>query len=82
MTESRRRAEITRETKETHIRVLVDLDGTGKSNVSTGVGFFDHMLESFAKHSAIDLEIEAKGDLHIDAHHTLEDVGIVLGQAV
>lgn len=82
MTDTARRAEISRETKETRIRAAVNLDGSGKSSVSTGVGFFDHMLESFAKHSAIDLEIEAKGDLHIDAHHTLEDVGIVLGQAV
>jgi imidazoleglycerol-phosphate dehydratase len=81
MAESKRRAEIVRETKETKIKVSVDVDGSGKSSVSTGVGFFDHMLESFAKHSAMDVVIEAVGDLHIDQHHTMEDVGIVLGQA-
>ena len=79
---SSRAAEVVRETKETKIRVVVDVDGSGKASVSTGVGFFDHMLESFAKHSAIDLTVEAKGDLHIDQHHTMEDVGIVLGQAI
>lgn len=79
--EKGRRAEVVRETKETRIRVVVDVDGTGKSQVSTGIGFFDHMLESFSKHSAIDLTVEAAGDLHIDQHHTMEDVGIVLGQA-
>lgn len=77
-----RRAEVTRDTKETQIRVAVDLDGTGVSRVSTGIGFFDHMLESFARHGGVDLDVEAKGDLHIDMHHTVEDVGIVLGQAV
>ena len=76
-----RKAEVVRETKETSIRVSVDVDGSGKSTISTGVGFFDHMLESFAKHSAMDINVEAKGDLHIDQHHTMEDVGIVLGQA-
>jgi imidazoleglycerol-phosphate dehydratase len=76
-----RTAEVIRETRETKIRVAVNVDGSGKSTVSTGVGFFDHMLESFARHSAIDLEVEAKGDLHIDQHHTMEDVGIVLGTA-
>jgi imidazoleglycerol-phosphate dehydratase len=76
-----RTAEVVRETKETKIRVRVDVDGSGKSSVSTGIGFFDHMLESFAKHSAIDLEVKAEGDLHIDQHHTMEDVGIVLGSA-
>lgn len=81
MAESKRRAEIVRETKETKIRVTVDVDGSGKSQVSTGIGFFDHMLESFAKHSAMDLTVEATGDLHIDQHHTMEDVGIVVGQA-
>lgn len=81
MADARRRAEVVRETKETSIRVTVDVDGSGKSTVSTGVGFFDHMLESFAKHSAMDITVEAKGDLHIDQHHTMEDVGIVLGQA-
>ena len=74
--------EVVRNTKETQIRVLVDLDGTGVSKVSTGVGFFDHMLESFARHGGLDVEIETKGDLHIDMHHTVEDTGIVLGQAV
>jgi len=79
--DSRRQAEIVRETRETRIRVSVDIDGSGRSSVSTGIGFFDHMLESFAKHSAIDIDVEASGDLHIDQHHTMEDVGIVLGQA-
>lgn len=77
-----RKAELQRETKETKIRVAIDLDGSGKAAVATGIGFFDHMLESFAKHSAIDLTIEAKGDLHIDMHHTVEDTGIVLGAAI
>ncbi|WP_421698988.1 imidazoleglycerol-phosphate dehydratase HisB [Ancylobacter sp.] len=77
-----RTASITRATKETQIRLSVDLDGTGKATVATGVGFFDHMLDLLARHSRIDMEIEAKGDLHIDFHHTVEDVGIALGQAV
>jgi imidazoleglycerol-phosphate dehydratase len=77
-----RTAEITRDTKETQIRVLVDLDGTGVSEISTGIGFFDHMLESFARHGGIDLKVETKGDLHIDMHHTVEDTGIVIGQAI
>ena len=77
-----RTAEVVRNTKETQIRVAVDLDGTGKSTVATGVGFFDHMLESFARHAGIDLVVETKGDLHIDMHHTVEDTGIVIGQAV
>lgn len=76
-----RTAEIARDTKETKIRVIVDLDGTGVSDVSTGVGFFDHMLESFARHGGFDMTVETKGDLHIDMHHTVEDTGIVLGQA-
>ena len=76
-----RTAELSRETKETQIRVAVDLDGTGVTHVSTGIGFFDHMLEAFGRHGGFDLTIEAKGDLHIDAHHTVEDTGIVLGQA-
>ena len=74
-------AEVRRETKETQIRVRIDVDGTGVSKITTGIGFFDHMLESFAKHSAFDLEVETVGDLHIDMHHTVEDTGIVLGQA-
>jgi imidazoleglycerol-phosphate dehydratase len=77
-----RTAEVVRETKETQIRVRLDLDGTGKAQVSTGIGFFDHMLESFARHAGIDLAVETKGDLHIDMHHTVEDTGIVIGQAV
>jgi imidazoleglycerol-phosphate dehydratase len=77
-----RTADVVRETKETQIRVSVDLDGTGKTRVSTGVGFFDHMLDSFGRHGGFDLDIKTKGDLHIDMHHTVEDTGIVLGQAV
>ena len=77
-----RTAEVVRNTKETQIRVHVDLDGTGVSEVTTGIGFFDHMLESFARHGGFDLEVETKGDLHIDMHHTVEDTGIVLGQAI
>jgi imidazoleglycerol-phosphate dehydratase len=77
-----RTAEITRATKETQIRLSVDLDGTGKASVATGVGFFDHMLDLLARHARFDLEVEAKGDLHIDFHHTVEDVGIALGQGV
>ena len=79
---SARRADVQRNTKETQIRVALDLDGTGASKLSTGIGFFDHMLEQIARHGMIDLEIEAQGDLHIDGHHTVEDVGITLGQAV
>jgi imidazoleglycerol-phosphate dehydratase len=77
-----RTAEVVRETKETRIKVAIDLDGTGRSTVSTGVGFFDHMLESFARHGGFDMTVETKGDLHIDMHHTVEDTGIVIGQAV
>ena len=77
-----RTADLARNTKETQVRVAVDLDGTGVSHVSTGIGFYDHMLESFARHGGFDLEVETKGDLHIDMHHTVEDTGIVLGQAV
>ena len=77
-----RTATIQRDTKETQIRVRVDLDGTGASKLATGIGFFDHMLDQIARHGLIDLEIEAKGDLHIDGHHTVEDVGIALGMAV
>ncbi|AKJ31345.1 imidazoleglycerol-phosphate dehydratase HisB [Caldimonas brevitalea] len=81
-TRSTRVAEVTRNTAETQIRVRVDLDGTGVARLSTGIGFFDHMLDQIARHGLIDLEIDAKGDLHIDGHHTVEDVGITLGQAV
>src|SRR5260221_4957179 len=77
-----RTAQVKRDTKETQIRVALDLDGTGTSSVSTGIGFYDHMLESFARHGGFDLEVQTKGDLHIDMHHTVEDTGIVLGQAV
>jgi imidazoleglycerol-phosphate dehydratase len=77
-----RTAEVTRETKETQIRVNLDLDGTGHAEISTGIGFFDHMLESFARHGGIDLKVETKGDLHIDMHHTVEDTGIVIGQTI
>jgi imidazoleglycerol-phosphate dehydratase len=76
-----RQAQVTRSTLETQIEVRLDLDGTGKSALATGVGFFDHMLDQIARHGMIDLEVRAKGDLHIDAHHTVEDVGITLGQA-
>src|SRR6201993_2016110 len=76
-----RAAEVVRNTKETKIRVAVDLDGSGVAKVSTGIGFFDHMLESFIRHGGFDIEIETQGDLHIDMHHTVEDTGIVLGQA-
>jgi imidazoleglycerol-phosphate dehydratase len=77
-----RSADVVRETKETQIRAAIDLDGTGVTQVSTGIGFFDHMLEAFGRHGGFDLTLEAKGDLHIDMHHTVEDAGIVLGQAV
>ena len=71
-----------RNTKETQIKVELNLYGEGKSDINTGVGFFDHMLDAFARHSLIDLKVECKGDLHIDAHHSVEDIGIVLGQAL
>ncbi len=77
-----RTAETNRETKETQISVTVNLDGAGHYDVETGIGFLDHMLESFSKHASIDLKVRAKGDLHIDMHHTTEDTGIVMGQAV
>ena len=77
-----RTADVSRATSETRIRVKVNLDGTGQSNLSTGIGFFDHMLDQIARHGLIDLDIQAEGDLHIDGHHTVEDVGITLGQAV
>ena len=74
--------EVSRETRETRIRVRVDLDGTGQAQAATGIGFFDHMLDGFARHAGFDLQVEAQGDLHIDMHHTVEDTGIVLGQAI
>jgi imidazoleglycerol-phosphate dehydratase len=83
MSEERRRAaSLERKTRETDVRVEIDLDGTGEYEISTGIGFFDHMLESFAKHGLFDLRVAAKGDLGVDAHHTVEDVGIALGQAL
>src|SRR3954463_10020972 len=77
-----RKAEISRKTKETDIRLALNLDGSGKAAVRSGIGFFDHMLDLLARHSLIDLSLDAKGDLDVDAHHTVEDVGIVLGQAI
>jgi imidazoleglycerol-phosphate dehydratase len=77
-----RTAQVLRETKETTIRVTIDVDGTGVSTIATGVGFFDHMLDAFARHAGFDMTVETKGDLHIDMHHTVEDTGIVIGQAV
>ncbi len=79
---SHRRAQVARNTAETQIRVALDLDGTGVGRFATGIGFFDHMLDQIARHGLIDLDIEAVGDLHIDGHHTVEDIGITLGQAV
>ena len=77
-----RTAEVTRDTNETQIRVKLNLDGTGVSSFKTGVPFLDHMMDQIARHGLIDLEVEAKGDLHIDAHHTVEDIGITIGQAL
>ena len=77
-----RKGSVNRETKETSIQVDVNLDGTGKSNISTGIGFLDHMMEQIAKHSLIDSDLKAKGDLHIDLHHTTEDSGIAFGEAL
>ncbi len=79
---SGRTAEVRRETKETAITVKIDLDGSGKAEISTGIGFFDHMLEGFARHGLFDLTVTCKGDLHVDSHHSIEDVGIVLGEAI
>lgn len=79
---SNRSAEIARKTSETDIRLRLDLDGTGRAEVSTGVGFLDHMLELFARHALVDLTVHARGDVHVDDHHTTEDVGIALGQAL
>jgi imidazoleglycerol-phosphate dehydratase len=77
-----RTAEVRRDTAETQIRVRIDLDGTGRQTLASGVPFLDHMLDQIARHGRVDLEVEAQGDLHIDAHHTVEDIGITLGQAV
>ncbi len=79
---TKRAAKITRKTNETAIEVALDLDGTGKSKIHTGIGFFNHMLEQLSKHSLVDMTVKAEGDLHIDAHHTIEDIGIALGQAL
>jgi imidazoleglycerol-phosphate dehydratase len=75
-------ADLRRDTKETQIRVRIDLDGSGEAKLATGIGFFDHMLDQIARHALVDLEVEARGDLHIDGHHLVEDVGITLGMAV
>ena len=82
LTNAPRQAEVVRNTNETQITVKLNLDGTGIANLSTGIGFFDHMLDQIARHGLMDLDIQAVGDLHIDGHHTVEDVGITLGQAV
>jgi imidazoleglycerol-phosphate dehydratase len=74
--------DVTRRTKETELRVRVDLDGRGEASVRTGIGFFDHMLEALARHALLDLQVHASGDLHVDGHHTVEDTGIALGQAI
>jgi len=76
-----RQAEVTRKTAETNIRVALNLDGSGQSKLSTGIGFLDHMIDQIARHALIDLDIQCEGDLHIDGHHTVEDIGITLGQA-
>jgi imidazoleglycerol-phosphate dehydratase len=80
--ENARQVSLERKTKETHIRLGLDLDGYGRSQVATGIGFLDHMLTALATHSRFDLEVQAEGDLHVDAHHTVEDVGIVLGESL
>jgi len=78
----KRVAEVTRKTQETDIKVSLNLDGTGTSNITTGIGFFDHMLQGFTKHGFYDMDVTVKGDLNVDGHHTVEDTGIVLGQAI
>lgn len=75
-------ANVTRKTKETDIQLTINLDGQGKTNIQTGVGFFDHMLDGFARHGLFDLDLQVKGDLHVDCHHTIEDTGIALGSAI
>ena len=82
MTTIARTADVARDTAETRIRVRLNLDGSGQAKLATGIGFFDHMLDQIARHGMIDLEVEGQGDLHIDGHHTVEDVGITIGQAV
>ena len=82
MSDARRTAEIIRTTRETDIRLCLDLDGHGRAEVTTGIGFLDHMLELFARHSLVDLTVTCTGDLHVDGHHTTEDVGLCLGQAI
>jgi imidazoleglycerol-phosphate dehydratase len=82
LSDARRSAEITRKTRETDIRLKLDLDGQGRAEVQTGIGFLDHMLELFARHALVDLTVACDGDLHVDGHHTTEDVGICLGQAI
>ncbi|MEZ5605799.1 MAG: imidazoleglycerol-phosphate dehydratase HisB [Burkholderiaceae bacterium] len=82
MTTQARTAEVSRDTAETKIHVRLNLDGSGRSKLATGIGFFDHMLDQIARHGLIDLEVKATGDLHIDGHHTVEDVGIAIGEAV
>ncbi|MFY9836798.1 MAG: imidazoleglycerol-phosphate dehydratase HisB [Xanthobacteraceae bacterium] len=77
-----RKGAVARKTKETEVEVAIDLDGTGQSSIATGIGFLDHMLDLLARHSRIDMRVKAKGDLHVDHHHTTEDVGIALGQAL
>ncbi|HEY3119582.1 MAG TPA: imidazoleglycerol-phosphate dehydratase HisB [Vicinamibacteria bacterium] len=77
-----RRSEIARKTRETDVKVALDLDGRGRSRIATGIGFFDHMLTSFATHGRFDLDVRCKGDLHVDAHHSVEDVGITIGDAL
>lgn len=77
-----RKAVVSRKTGETDISISINLDGTGKADIDTGIGFFDHMLNSFARHGLFDLEVKVKGDLEVDCHHTIEDTGIVLGQAI
>src|SRR3990170_3875647 len=78
---SDRRAEVSRETAETRIHVTLNVDGSGRAEVATGIGFYDHMLSAFAKHGRFDLAVRAQGDLHVDAHHTMEDVALAVGQA-